>query len=273
MRPWPWLLTALLGCGTPSRHLTTRIVDDPMVLPRRMLSMGLTGQVAERPRPQVVSSFSASLDYGVGKRLELDGLTSLRWAILDDAPAPADADRRPDRLSLAVRGGAVGIGSSSLEGFTVLPIASVEVRKHVGAQARVSLAGTWQGRWVEHPVGWLEDPYLDDLFPIGSRMSSTELAADVLRQVGDHVALGVGASVHQLQRCTVPSCAWRARGGELWLGPHVRPWRWLTLSVHAFAGGRYRPVGQPVRSPDDWLVIRRANATWLGTSGSVAFQW
>jgi hypothetical protein len=266
---FPWLLVALLGCGTPSRHLSTRIVDDPMVLPRRMLSMGLTGDVSQRPR--VSPNFVANIDYGLGKRVELASLMSVRWAILDDAPVP-EGDRPPDRLSLAVRGGAQGIGASSVEGLFVLPIASVELRKHVGAQARVSLRGTWEGKWVESPAGWFEG-YRDDLGPATSRTSSVSVAADVLRQLGDHVALGVGASAHQLQPCTFASCTWTARGGELWLGPHVRPRRWVTLALHLFAGGRYRPAGQPVQSPDQQLYIMPGAVSWLGTSGSVAFQW
>jgi hypothetical protein len=265
-----WLfLIALLGCGTPARHLTTRIVDDPMVLPRRMLSMGLQADVSQQPRTS--PNLLALLDYGLGKRLELDGLLSLRWAILDDAPA--EVDQRPDRLSLAVRGGAVGIGASSVEGFMVYPIASVELRKRLGAQTRVSLAATWEGRWVENPAGWYEGAYHDDLWPTSARTSSAEVAAGLLRQLGDHVALGAEASVHQLQRCTFPSCGWTARGGVLSLGPQVRPWRWLTLSLRAFAGGRYRPAGQPVQSPDDRLFVMPARVSWLGTAASVVFQW
>jgi hypothetical protein len=273
MRPRPtWLLIALLGCGTPSRHLTTRIVDDPMVLPRRMLSLGLTGQVSQRPGSQLTSGDLSLINYGLTDRLELDSLLSLRWAILDDAPLPVDWNRRPDRLSLSVRGGAFGLGTSSVEGFTIFPVASVQMRKHLGGRALVSLNTTWEGKWVENPYGW-GWPYREDLWPTRSRASSLTMAAEGLRQFGDHVALVAGGSVHQLQGCTLPSCSWAARGGELWLGPQARPWRWLTLSLRLFAGRRYRPAGQPVRSPDEQLVFMPETASWLGTEASLAFQW
>jgi hypothetical protein len=197
---------------------------------------------------------------------------SLRWAILDDAPLPLESVRRPDRLSLAVRAGAQGIGLAGAEGFAILPVASVEVRKHLGERTLASLTALWEGQWVEDPVRRL-DPYGSDLLPHSSRLSQVTVAADVFRQLGDHVALGAGASIHQLQRCTLPSCEWAARGGDLWVGPHVRPWRWLTLAPHLFGGGRYRPADHPVQSPDERLVSFSNSVSWLGTTVSVTFNW
>jgi hypothetical protein len=261
------LVVTLLGCGTPSQHLTTRIVDDPVVLPRRMLQMGVAVQVQ---RPDLRSGAVGQLNYGLGHRLELAGLLSLRWAILEETPA--NPDERPDRLSLAVRGGAEGIGSSSIEGLTVLPVAGVEVRKRLGSRTRLSLSTTWEGKWVESPAGWL-DSYGEDLRPTSSRLSLVTVAAEVFRQLGDHVALGAGASAHQLERCTLPSCSWASRGGELWLGPHVRPRRWVTLALHLSAGGRYRPAGLPLQSPDEPIAHLADSVSWVGALGAVVFQW
>jgi hypothetical protein len=273
MRPRStWLLVALLGCGTPSRHLTTRVVDDPMVLPRRMLSMGLAGEFSQRPWPQFFTDGVPMIDYGLSDRLELASLLSLRWAILDDAPLPLESLRRPDRLSLAVRAGAHGMGLAGAEGFLILPVASVEVRKHLGERTLVSLTALWDGKWVEDPVRWF-DSYGADLFPHSSRLSQVTVAVEVFRQLGDHVALGAGAGTHQIQRCTLPSCDWAARGGELWVGPNVRPWRWLTLALHLFGGGRYRPAGHRVQSPDEQLVFVPSSVSWLGTRVTVSFNW
>ena len=56
-----------------------------MVLPRRMLTVGVLGEVNQRPgRP---ADLYLNIDYGLGRRLELAGLMSLRWAILDEGLA------------------------------------------------------------------------------------------------------------------------------------------------------------------------------------------
>jgi hypothetical protein len=269
---WPWLLLLLVGCGTPARRLSTRIVDDPLVLPRRMLSMGLQAEVSQRPDPLGQLNLLASINYGLTDRLQLASPLSLRWAILDDAPLPPEAVRRANRLSLAVRGGATGIGSSSMEGFLVLPVAETEVAKHLGANTLVSLTAIWSGKWVEAPVEWRET-YQEDLSPSGSRHSAIELRGRALRQIGDHVALAIGAGVHQMHGCTFPSCAWSTRGAEVSLGPMVRPWRWLTLTLDVFAGARYRAPGQPLQSPDVPLLSLPRTVSWLGAGGSFAFYW
>ncbi|HXU82603.1 MAG TPA: hypothetical protein VN914_14475 [Polyangia bacterium] len=264
------LLIACLGCGTPSRTLTTRIVDDPLVFPRRMLSLALAGEVGQRPRPKFFWNAYPSIRYGVTDRLELDDLLSLRWAVLDDAPPPLGSDRQRNRLSLAVRAGATGVGASTTAGLIVLPVVSAEVAKHLGGQSLLSLTGRWDGLWSENQARFVAT---DDFGPDSSRRSSLELEAQGLRQLGDHVAVGAGVGIHQLQACTLPACGWTARGGHLWLGPSVRPRRWLTLSLHLFAGARYRPASRQVPSPDEPLPDLDNTVSWLGTWVSAGLQW
>jgi hypothetical protein len=269
----PWLLLiALLGCGTPSRRLSTRIVDDPMVLPGRMLSMGLQGEVSQRPDPVGQWYLLPSINYGLTDRLQLADLLSLRWAILDDAPLPPEVTRRRHRLSLAVRAGTQGIGSSATEGFLILPLVATEVAKHLGAQTRLSLTGIWSGQWVAYSRGW-EEAYREDLSPAGSRHSTIELRGRALRQLGNHVALAVGAGVHQMHGCTLPSCGWAARGAQVSLEPMVRPWPWLTLTLELFASTRYRQPGQALQSPDQPLPSLTHAVSWLGGGGTLLFYW
>jgi hypothetical protein len=265
-------LAATVGCGTPSRQLTTRIVDDPMVFPRRMLSMSVQGEVGQQPRPQFFWSVIPGVQYGLSDRLELDDLLSVRWAVLDDAPQSPDSDRRRDRLSLAVRGGVQGVGVSSLSGFIVLPVASAEVGKHLGQETWVSARLAWEAEWAESP-GLRSGSYTDVLWPSDMRRSWTGLDATALRQLSQHVALQVGLGVHQLQACTFPGCAWAARGGTIRMGPLIRPVRWLTLGLGVYAGARYRPSGIVVVHPDDSLALLPRTASWLGTSGYVGFHW
>jgi hypothetical protein len=268
-----WLvLLAVASCGTPSRHLSTRTVDDPMTLPRRMIALGVSGEVSQRPRPQTVWNVFPTLSYGITDRLQYDGLFALRWAILDDAPPPAEVDRRPDHLSLSVRGGATGLGASSLEGFIMLPVVAAQVRKHLGARHLVAVTATWQGRWVESPTGGL-DGYTETLETTRSRQSTVDVDASALRQLGDHVALTVGAGAHQLQGCTAPNCTWVARGGEVWLGTNIRPRRWLDLDLRVFAGGRYRPAGQPPQPPDEPFATAPGAVSWLGTRATLLLLW
>jgi hypothetical protein len=268
------LAVAVLGCGTPSRRLTTRLVDDPMVLPRRTLEMALAGDVGQRPRPRFEWNVLPTVTYGLTDRLELDDLLSLRWAVLDDAPLPVGDQRQRNRLSLAVRGGLRGIGYGDLSGWMLTPLATVELAKHLGTNTRVALAARWEGAWTEQqPALWSEPTYHSDLWPGGQRTSGVWLDADAVRQLGDHVALNVGVGVHQLEACTFPICTWASRGGAVWLGPSVRPRHWLSLALHVFAGARYRPAGVPVSAPDDRVARLPATASWIGTSAYVAFRW
>jgi hypothetical protein len=269
---WVLLLSVAAGCGTPSRRLPTRIVDDPMVLPRRMMMVSVDSAVGQLPRPQFHWEVLPNLSYGLTDRLELQEFLSLQWAILDDAPEPAEGRQR-DRLSLAVRAGATGVGFSSISGFTVYPVASVSVLKHLGERTWVGAQGQWNASWIERPYSW-SDWYSDTLWPnVGNRWSRLALDATVLRQLSNRVALRAGLGVHELRGCSFISCSWAARGGGLWLGPSVRPWHWLTLSLQGYAGGRYRPAQQVAGPPDAPLASLPRTVSWLGISGFVAFHW
>ena len=267
-------LLLIAGCGTPSRRLSTRIVDDPMVLPRRMLSMSAGAELGQHPRPHFYSSPRLQVDYGLTDRLELKNLLSLRWAVLDDAPATAPQQRPRDRLSLAVRGGVEGFGVSSTSGFIVVPVASVEVAKHLGENTRLAASVTWTAEWTESPGQWnWIGSYRDDLRPGGSRWAGLEVDTSVLRQLSARVALNVGVGVHQLHGCTFATCSWAARGGSAWLEPSFRPVHWLTLSLAVFAGGRYRPAHQPPANPDAPVAVLPPTISWIGAAADAGFNW
>jgi hypothetical protein len=263
------------GCATPSRHLTTRAIDDPAVLPRGLASLSV-GTWAERLDTTGRWSWASvfGFRYGITDRLELDRLT-LAFAWLDDAPPPSGTPpgtRRPP-VSLILRGGVNGIGWASLEGFIALPTLSVELAKHVTERVRLSAQLGWDGTWVANPQPE-ETLYTAYLWPNTDRRSELLLSAGALIQVADHVSVRYGASVHQLDGCFVPTCAAAARGFATSLGPSFRPWRWLVISVAGYAGARWRRTNPvlpaPALMPPD---LPPTQVSWLGVSGALTFLW
>jgi hypothetical protein len=273
-RSVPWLILLFCAaCGTPSRRLPTRMVDDPMVLPRRMALAAMTGVIGERPRPHLAWNAIPRFDYGLTDRLELDNLLALRWAVLDDAPLPEYEQRRPDPLSLALRGGLFGLGYSSTSGWIVAPMVGAEVLRHVGTQTFVALSASWQGQWSERAYGLRGYLFADDLHLGGTRFSAVALDASALRQLSDHVAFQLGVTVHQLGECIFPSCAWATRDASVWMAPRVRPWHWLTLSLEVLAGGRRRALQGLVTTPDAPIAASPRTVSWLETAATASFHW
>jgi hypothetical protein len=264
------------GCAAPSRRLTVRLVDDPIVNPRGLMTLG--GGASWERDSNGQSSNSPQLPflrYGITDRLELNGL-GLGFGFLDDAPAAAPATMPPKArtpLALAVRGGLNGIGYSSSEELIVLPTIVVSGRKHLGRWVVLGGNAHWNAFWTASPKT-RDVPYSPTLWPRAGRVSEVGLGAGVTVQLVDHLALAAGVGVHELRACMVPTCAWAARGGTLSLGPSFRPWNWLTVGVWAFAGGRYRPA-DPVTDPTmpmnpDALPH---DANWIGAGGDFAFSF
>ena len=138
---------ALAACAAPSRRLTPRVVEDPIVLPKRMASVSTEISFVHYEPTDVQGTFGEpGFRFGLTNRLEWFGLIGLRFAILDDRPADG---RAPMPFSLAVHAGVMGIGCSSAEGMIVVPVASLTVLKHVADRWALSLAAGWRAQWVE----------------------------------------------------------------------------------------------------------------------------
>jgi hypothetical protein len=266
----------LLGCATPSRRLTTRVVDDPMVLPRGLF--GLTVHAAATKyslRDDLFWTWPLRFRYGITDRLELSDL-GLRYAFLDDAPAYADGapdGRRHGPLSLSVRAGVDGIGFSSFQGFIVLPTLSVLARKHLGGRAYVWADVGADGAWTTEP-GIFPRRYSASLWPTWPN-SRVALSAGGIVQVVDRVALGVSGGVDQIHGCAVFDCAWAARGAWGSAGPIVRPWRWLNLSLYGELGGRERSAVEPdMIDPSAPIATLPPDHVWWWSLGATAtFYW
>jgi hypothetical protein len=269
----PTLVLLALGCGTPSRSLSTRLVDDPMSLPRRMARVEVGGGVS-RTLDQSGTDWRIPGDFGYGltERLELGGLLALRYTFLDDAPTGSSTGR-VDPFSLAVKGGITGIGSSDTEGLLLNPTVSLHLRKRVGARASSWLTAGWQGEWTERPFAW-HSRYASNLVLRASRANQLWLTLGSAFQISNRLGILGWVGVHQLAPCTLPTCRWAARGGEVGLGPFYRPAPWLTLQLLGSAGGRFRPraLEQPA-SPVGPASLPVREITWVAAQATVTFAW
>jgi hypothetical protein len=262
----------IASCAAPSRKLTTRIVEDPITLPKRMASVS-TNVTASHYEPTNAQRVlvTPGFRFGITDHLEWADLLGLRYAVLDDRPADG---RAPMPLSLALRAGVFGIGFSSTEGTIVLPTVSLDALKHVSDRWALSLSADWTAQWVSNPFGWTP-AYNDALFYSSRRFSFLTLSAAVTRQLSDRVALGVGPSVDQSTACVSPLCDWKSRSARVSVFVGVRPLWWLTVVVAPAVGVRERPdVALPPTDPDGTpIIIRPLSVTWVSLTGWLAFYW
>jgi hypothetical protein len=281
MRPVLIALVAVAACGTPSRRLSTRTVDDPMVLPRRLISVGVDASALRmRPAGRTDWTVLPSISYGLGGRLELQDLLSLRYAFLDDAPrSPDEVMADPfarHRMSLAVRAGARGVAVSSIEGLYLAPVVSITAGKHVGQALALFATAEYLGQWVSRPSSFPQRShfYDENLWPDDRRLREIALGVTAVRQVTDHLALSLSAGGHDLHAGLAP---WGSgsRGATGSLGASVRPWHWLSLDASLLGGVRSRPSGPlpPVGPAEPLVTWPPRTVTWLGAAGGVAFRW
>jgi hypothetical protein len=263
---------ALASCAAPSRRLTPRVVEDPIVLPKRMASVSTEIRyVHYEPTNAGGTSGQGGFRFGLTNRLEWVDLLGLRFAILDDRPADG---RTPMPFSLALRAGLVGIGYSSAEGTILLPVAALHALKHVADRWALSLALGWGATWSPHPVA-VTPAYSGSLAYSGRIKSTFTLSAAVTRQLAERTALGIMPAVHQTNDCVDPTCGWVSRGASVALVVHERPWDWLTISIGPGVGVRNRPdVELPTMYPSGTpITIPPTTVTWFGFAGTAAFYW
>jgi hypothetical protein len=265
-------VAALGACAAPSRRLSPRVVNDPIVLPRRMASVSLGAQKTWYPRDGT-SAFGITPTFAVGltDRLEYQGLVGVGYAILDDAPG---SPRAPSPLSLAVEAGILGVGYSSSQGLIVDPVVGIRVQKHVADRWNLSLLTAWYAAWYERPAAPSPNPSLSAL-AFGRNRSEVDISVHVTRQLGERFALALGATPYQVQDCLAPFCSWTIRGvgGSLILW--FRPADWITLGLGPNGGVRYRPpmLPEPTDPSEPVVSTPPRSVPWLGVFGSVVYYW
>jgi len=263
---------AIAACAPPSRRLTPRVVEDPIVLPRRMASLSAGGFVAHyEPTDARRGDALLGFRYAFTDRLEWVDLLSLRYALLDDRPV-GGGPARP--MSLAVRAGVTGMGYSSSIGFIVLPVASVEGLKHIADRWALQLSLNWSAQWVQRHT-FASPSYTPVVGYSAGSASSLVLRGAVTRQLAERVAVGASASVIQTAGCFTPTCAWVSRGAVAGLTVSVRPWHWVTLAAGPYVGVRYLPDGPlaPPANPTAPVVIPLRQVEWVGLEATLAFYW
>jgi hypothetical protein len=263
----------IAACAAPSRWLTPRVVEDPIVLPKRMASVSTEISFRHYEPTDAQGTVGVpGIRFGLTNRLELVDL-GMRFAILDDRPADG---RTPMPFSLAVRAGVMGIGWSSAEGWIVLPVASLSVLKHVADRWALSLAAGWSAQWVEETSFFGITPaYSRTLTYSGRRRSTITLSGSVTRQLSERVALGISPAVAQSNDCIDPTCGWVSQSASGAVLVSVRPWGWLTVSAGPDVGVRHRPDAVlPTTYPDGTpIYVPPTRVTWFGVSGTAAFYW
>jgi hypothetical protein len=263
-----------LGCTAPTRHLTVRQVEDPIVHPRGLASFSMSGGVMPFASNNTRDSawLNATFRYGFTDRLELNNAT-LRYAFLDDAPAPAGAPdgRRHGPLALAAQAGLRGFGVSSIEGLIILPMLSLEARKHLGSRVYLWSELSWSAWWASSARARAY-PYNEGLWPTGSS-SRAVLSLGGVVQLVDRVALSLGGHADQLRGCVFPSCDVTSRALIGFTGIWIRPLRWMDVSVFGTVGRRDRVAPPVVPAPGEPLDLPPNRITWLSVSMALTFRW
>lgn len=213
------------------------------------------------------------LRYGITDRLELRNL-SLRYAFLDDAPAPPGAapdGRKRGPLALAMLAGVEGFGYSSFDGWIVIPTVGVEARRHLGRHVYLWSELAWTGWWASS-IESRPDQYTSGLWPTGARSRAVVSVGGVV-QVVERVSLSLGGRADQLRGCVLPTCDVASTGVSGFAGASFRPWRWMDVAVSGTMGRRDRrdvvvavPPTGPVAVPPDWV-------SWKVVALSLTFRW
>ena len=255
-------LLVSVGCGTPSRRLPARMVDDPITLPRRMVSVAMGAQrTASNERRETEWQPIGYLRYGLTDRLTLDGLLALDFAVLDDAPIEyAATGERAARspFGLSLQAGLAGIGYSSIEGTIVQPRLGLVLRKRLGNSWRAGLGAAWYSSY-------------SDLRDYSALSSSASLTV----QLTQTLAL-TGFVVDTLDMDTfAPSSRWNLHTVSAGLAPGYRPLHWLTLELDVQVQAVWRPLliarvvppTEPGPLPVRW-PSRRFPVFWAGAAAA-----
>ena len=262
------------ACAAPSRQLTTRIVEDPITLPKRMASVSMQVSWTHYEPTNSQGTFgTAGFRFGFTDHLEWTDLIGLRYAILDDRPADG---RAPMPLSLALRASVVGLGYSSWDGLIVEPVVSLEALKHVGDRWALSLDAEWFAQWLSHQSEVLSTPrYSGRLFYSARIFSTVTVHATAMRQLSPRWALGVSPAIAQSTDCLEPTCDWKWRAASVAVVAGVRPLSWLTVRVAPAVGVRHRPdLPLPTTFPDGTpIMIQPLTVTWVSLTGWLDFYW
>ena len=264
------LAALLLSCAAPSRLLTPRVVEDSIVLPRRMASISAGAFVRWNHTVDTRSSdILPSFRLGVTDRLQWSNLTFLSYAFLDDAPSAT----KPAPLSLALTIGAP-FGFSSIDGFVISPSVSLEALKHVSNLWRFWVSASTFGQWLASPTKG-DQTFSDFLLPKHRSWAGLNIDGGAQRQLVERVALALSGGVEQLQDCFGVVCQGTVQGGNVSASLSWRPINWLTVSSFSTLNGRYRyyPPGPAAQNAGDPPSTPLRSVRWTSVGASATFYW
>ncbi len=265
-----WVLATIAACAAPSRRLTPRQIEDPITLPRGMASASLSVEPAHYWPTGANALYGVpAFRFGITDRLQL-GLLSLGYAFLDDSPAGA-TPAAP--FSLALQGGVLGLGYSSIDGTIVFPILALRTAKHLDSRWRFDAGASWVGNWASgSSVAPAFNP--GTLAYSGRPSSLIDGDASATRQVADRIAVTVRGYIGETRGCLSTLCGWRNRTVQGSISLSLRPWHWMTVGISASVGLRRRsPSFMPPPDPDDPPAVLPNPVLWLAGGGWATFYW
>jgi len=253
-------MVATLACGTPSRRLPPRIVDDPLTLPRRMVRVNAIFEATpENEWRRSEDGVFIGVDYGITDRVTYTLPLILHVLLLDDAPPDSEAGKRSlAPVGLVLSGGIAGLGYSSSEVFIVQPFLGLEVSRAMTSRFRVGAVSTW---WGSHSR--LRDHSRMALRLMGTGQVSQRWA--VSARLFDAIEL----------RSLMPSSRWTRHVVGAGTGVSCRPWHWMTFGGNVWGEAVWRPQTlEPPPGPFDPLPVRRPAGRLVFWGGAwVSTHW
>lgn len=249
-------LAAMLasGCGSSLVPKPTRMVADPITLPQGRDSLSLAvasrGRNVETATIDEPSTPGFGWAHGLSDRLTLTNLTWLSYAVIEDLDRETGEGRAP--FALAVNGGLLGVGFSSVESFITIPgVGVTAIARH--DRLRVAASQT-----IAFQLSFLRV----------TPLSVTHI--DGLLQIVDRVALGIRASANY-HAARLNSLS-RLRT-TLGLRVAVRPADWVSIYVESTVvrSAEWTEANDPPLTPDAPLpppdhYVQWRYPVWLGAA-------
>ena len=246
------------GCGSSPVPMPRRMVADPVTLPRGMdsLSFAATQDFGNVEADMIYESGIPRFGWahGLSDRMTLTNLTWLSYAIREELDRGTGEGRAP--FALAVSGGLLGVGLSSVQGFIAVPGVGITA---IARQGRLRVAGS--------------QTIASSLSAVAV-LPSSRTQVDGMLQIVDRVALGIRVSVSYRPPLFDPLGTLRT---SLGLRGEVRPRHWISLHLESTvvrsaiweeSGSEPLPPDAPIPPPPprnvDWYY-----PIWLGA----AFHW
>jgi hypothetical protein len=219
------VIVAGAACATPSRRLSTRQVDDPLMYPKHLMSGAawVGGTISDEHGKRSGYVIPAGLSFGLTDRITVTLPLVIGVGIMDDVPAgqsPTGIASARSPFGLAIISGitGAGFGGSPRVGNQVNVRLGLAAAKHIGRSFHLDVATQWNGFWRS------------------SQPDRASIYSDLglMWQLMDHLATRLGVYNRVEMSGFEPSRRWT---DSIWgSGPDLRyrPYHWLSLGAGVY---------------------------------------